>query len=234
MEGRRRPAALGGGAAAPGHGRLGAEIETARDHGAVGVFFRGVEGDRSLAESYFFPVYEAANRLGMAICIHTGAGAPDITRCSTGTSATTSPTCAHCRCSPSATSWPTRSRSASPSCASASSRHRPHGCPTCCTICSAPAAPGSTPAATPTRTSTGDPTCFRDYRLYVAAEADEDLPYLLTHIGEDHIIMGSDYGHQDQSREDGMVAVMRRKENVSPRVVEKILCHNPRRFYGLG
>ncbi|MGZ8436393.1 MAG: amidohydrolase family protein, partial [Candidatus Binatia bacterium] len=32
------------------------EIETARDHGAVGVFFRGVEGDRSLAESYFFPV----------------------------------------------------------------------------------------------------------------------------------------------------------------------------------
>ncbi|MDE0029346.1 MAG: amidohydrolase family protein [Deltaproteobacteria bacterium] len=56
------------------------EIETARDHGAVGVFFRGVEGDRSLAESYFFPVYEAANRLGMAICIHTGAGAPDITK----------------------------------------------------------------------------------------------------------------------------------------------------------
>ena len=40
----------------------------------------GVEGDRSLAESYFFPVYEAANRLGMAVCIHTGAGAPEITR----------------------------------------------------------------------------------------------------------------------------------------------------------
>lgn len=56
------------------------EIETACDHGAVGVFFRGVEGDRSLAESYFFPVYEAANRLGMAVCIHTGAGAPDITK----------------------------------------------------------------------------------------------------------------------------------------------------------
>ena len=78
------------------------------------------------------------------------------------------------------------------------------------------------------------PNLFRDYRLYVAAEADEDLPYLLTHIGEDHIIMGSDYGHQDQSREDGMVAVMRRKEDVSAQVVEKILCDNPRRFYGLG
>ena len=45
--------------------------------------------------------------------------------------------------------------------------------------------------------------------------------------------MGSDYGHQDQSREDGMVAVMRRKENVPPQVVKKILCDNPRTFYGL-
>lgn len=55
------------------------KIETARDHGAVGVFFRGVEGDRSRAESYFSPIYEAANRLKMAICIHTGAGSPAIT-----------------------------------------------------------------------------------------------------------------------------------------------------------
>ena len=53
------------------------------------------------------------------------------------------------------------------------------------------------------------PNLFRDYRLYVAAEADEDLPYLLTHIGEDHIIMGSDYGHQDQSH--GMVADRKEK-----------------------
>jgi hypothetical protein len=30
------------------------------------------------------------------------------------------------------------------------------------------------------------------------------LAYLLTHIGEDNMIMGSDYGHQDQSKEDGM------------------------------
>ena len=67
----------------------------------------------------------------------------------------------------------------------------------------------------------------------LSLEADEDLAYLLTHIGEDNMIMGSDYGHQDQSKEDGMVGVMRRKKSISPAVIEKILCDNPRRFYGL-
>ena len=52
-------------------------------------------------------------------------------------------------------------------------------------------------------------------------------------IGEDNMIMGSDYGHQDQSKEDGMVGVMRRKKSIAPAVIEKILCDNPRRFYGL-
>jgi|GEM_PF-7053983 len=31
------------------------------------------------------------------------------------------------------------------------------------------------------------PKLFKDYRLYVAAEADDDLAYRLTHIGEDNI-----------------------------------------------
>ena len=52
-------------------------------------------------------------------------------------------------------------------------------------------------------------------------------------IGEHNMIMGSDYGHQDQSKEDGMVGVMRRKKSIAPAVIEKILCDNPRRFYGL-
>jgi hypothetical protein len=30
-----------------------------------------------------------------------------------------------------------------------------------------------------------------------------------------------------------MVGVMRRKKNIVPAVIEKILCDNPRHFYGL-
>lgn len=47
------------------------------------------------------------------------------------------------------------------------------------------------------------------------------------------MIMGSDYGHQDQSKEDGLVALMRGREDLRAEVVEKILGDNARRFYGL-
>jgi hypothetical protein len=40
-----------------------------------------------------------------------------------------------------------------------------------------------------------------EYRLYVACEADEDIPYIAKYTGEDHILIGSDYGHNDPSNE---------------------------------
>jgi len=40
-------------------------------------------------------------------------------------------------------------------------------------------------------------------------------------------------GHQDQSKEDGMVGAMRRKKSIAPAMIEKILCDNQRRFYEL-
>jgi predicted TIM-barrel fold metal-dependent hydrolase len=74
---------------------------------------------------------------------------------------------------------------------------------------------------------------FRDYRFWVACEADEELPHLLNYIGEDHLVIGSDYGHNDPSKEPEFVKHMRAREDVAPSVIEKILCDNPHRLYGL-
>ena len=52
------------------------EMKRAKELGAVGLFFRGIEGDKTLDHPYFHPVYEQAAKLDMAICIHTGSGAP--------------------------------------------------------------------------------------------------------------------------------------------------------------
>lgn len=209
------------------------EIEQARDHGAVGIFFRGVEGDRSLAESYFFPVYEVANRLDMAVCIHTGAGSPGIAQVFDRSFSHNLP---HVRSLPLfafrdlvAHKIPERFPAVRFGFIEASASwvpyvlHHLQRSSSRALLSLADADPALE----------WGPKLFREYRLYVAAETDEDLPYLLGQIGEDNMIMGSDYGHQDQSREDGMVAVMKRREDVAPEVVEKILCHNPRRFYGL-
>jgi hypothetical protein len=40
-------------------------------------------------------------------------------------------------------------------------------------------------------------------------------------------------GRQDQSKADGVVGVMRRKKSLSSPVIEKTVCDNPCRCYGL-
>src|SRR5262245_3786757 len=55
------------------------EIKCAKGNGAVGVFFRGIEGNYTLGNPYFFPVYQAAMDADLPICIHTGSGTPSVT-----------------------------------------------------------------------------------------------------------------------------------------------------------
>ena len=78
-----------------------------------------------------------------------------------------------------------------------------------------------------------DQDMFREYRIFVACEADEDLPYLTQHIGEDHLLTGSDYGHNDPAEQTHLVATMKAREEIPPGLVQKILCENPRKFYGI-
>ena len=55
------------------------ELKWAKQNGAVGVFFRGMEGNLTLDNPHFFPVYQTAMDLDLPICIHTGSGTPAVT-----------------------------------------------------------------------------------------------------------------------------------------------------------
>jgi predicted TIM-barrel fold metal-dependent hydrolase len=203
-----------------------AEMKWAKEQGAVGVFFRGMEGNLTLDNFYFNPIYALAEKLDITICIHTGSGSRylmqlfDVER---------NHTFAHNRVLPvvafrdlvanripeqfpklrfgfieAAASWvPYIWHVLKRSVRSDLKNNNPQD-------------------------------LFRDYRFWIACEADEEeLPHLLNYIGEDHIIIGSDYGHNDPSKEPEFVKNMRAREDVSPAVVEKILCHNARELYGL-
>ena len=52
------------------------EAKFAKENGAVGIFLRGSECDLLLSDSYFFPLYDAASRLDLPICIHSATGSP--------------------------------------------------------------------------------------------------------------------------------------------------------------
>jgi len=74
---------------------------------------------------------------------------------------------------------------------------------------------------------------FRAGRVFVACEPDEDINGIAEIIGEDSYVLGSDYPHGDPSRQEDMVAEFRQREDLSSRIVEKMLSDNPRRLYGL-
>ena len=54
------------------------EMKWCKEHGAVGIFFRGIERDLTLDRPYLFPIYKEAAQLDLAICVHTGSGAPSM------------------------------------------------------------------------------------------------------------------------------------------------------------
>jgi len=77
---------------------------------------------------------------------------------------------------------------------------------------------------------------FKDNRIYVTCQVDEDLPYILKTIGENNLMVGSDYTHRDPSME-----LEFRKElegradkgEIPQASVQKILYVNPKAFYAL-
>jgi len=201
------------------------EIEWAKEQGAVGIFFRGMEGNLTLDNPYFFPIYARAEELDLSVCIHTGSGSRylmqlyDIER---------NHTFAHNRVLPVVAFR------------DLVANRIPEQFPAL-RFGFIEAAASWVPYILHVlkRSVRGDlkernpQDLFRDYRFWVACEADEELPHLLDFIGEDHIVIGSDYGHNDPSKEPQFVKHMRAREDVAPAVVEKILCDNPRGLYGL-
>ena len=72
---------------------------------------------------------------------------------------------------------------------------------------------------------------FREGRVYVACEADEDIENVIKSTGEDSLMVASDYPHSDASHEDNVVEAIMRREDLSLQVKEKILSENPNRLY---
>jgi predicted TIM-barrel fold metal-dependent hydrolase len=74
---------------------------------------------------------------------------------------------------------------------------------------------------------------IRDNHVYIACQTDDDLPYVLKYAGEDNIVIGSDYGHNDTSSEIEALRTIKTKGEVEPRIIDKILYDNAKALYGI-
>ena len=198
------------------------ELHYGKEHGAVGVLFRGVEKDRSLAEPYFFPIYEEAARLDMPICIHTGTGNPPGSGADAGgrfnaISAFTELAMSDIpeRYPELRTGWIETGASWVPF------------------LQADLAAKAQKLTFHPFDYKT---ELFDRYRFYVACDTTDDIAYILKFASEDSLMIGTDYTHADQSAElralDG-VERMGDEGAIPPGVAKKMLDANPRRFYGI-
>ncbi len=73
---------------------------------------------------------------------------------------------------------------------------------------------------------------FRAGRAFVTCEVDEDPPYFLRHLGEDSIMIASDYPHGDPSADWTFVDLLRARTDVSEQAKEKMLGVNAARLFG--
>ena len=201
------------------------EIRFAKTNGAVGVFFRGIEGEYTLDHPYLNPVYEEAQKQNLAICIHTGCGVKaildlfDIAR---------NHTFGHTRVMPLlafrdivANRIPERFPGLRFGFIEAAAGWAPFLMHIMRRLLKDKFQFASSAEL------------FREYRLYIACEADEDIPYIARCTGEEHLLIGSDYPHNDPSREDQFVNALNVRDDISAPLRNKILYDNPRVFYGL-
>jgi predicted TIM-barrel fold metal-dependent hydrolase len=201
------------------------EIRFAKQNGAVGIFFRGIEGEYTLDHPHLFPVYDEAQKLDLSICVHTGCGVKEILAMF---DIARNHTFGHTRIMPLlafrdliANKIPERFPALRFGFIEAAAGWVPFLMHIIRRLLKDRFPFGSSAEL------------FKEYRLYVACEADEDISYLANFSGEDHLLIGSDYPHNDPSREDQFVNALNVREDISPQLRRKILYENPRAFYAL-
>lgn len=202
--------------------KLRDELAWAKDNGACGVFMRGLEWDKNVADPYFFPLYEIASELGLPICFHSGNGSiahhDFFTEDTTFTKFKLAVVGAfHSLVEK---NIPTKFPDIRWGFVEVSAQWVPYVCHDLRyrLLKLGRRYPENLLAAN---------------NMYVACEVTDDIPYILKYSGDDHLMLGTDYGHHDPSSEINAFTLIRKRNDVDPAVIDKIVDRNARAFYGL-
>ncbi len=196
------------------------ELRRSKSLGAVSVMLLGVAWEKSLGDEQLFPFYEEAARLDMPVCLHFGWGSPTITSAFNSSETFNSATLPvlmgfHSLLTSGVLEEFPELRFAFLEVGSQWLPYLIHQLNRGQKVSRQPA------------------DYFREGRLYVACEADEDIAYVVQSIGEDSLVAASDYPHSDPSREDNVVEAIMGREDLPMRLKEKILSSNPHALYRL-
>ncbi len=198
------------------------ELAQARDNGACGIFMRGLECERALGSPYFYPLWEMSGDLDLPVCIHSANGS-----------------FVHHDFFADDTTFTKFKLAVVGACHTLIEKEIPKKFPKVrwgFLEVSAQWVPYvlNDLADRLRRQGRTLPTgALAANNMWVACENTDDLTYILSQTGEDHLMIGTDYGHHDPSSELNAINLLRNDKRLTSEVVRKILESNPRNFYGL-
>ena len=200
------------------------QLRFAKDHGAVAVNLRGVEaGNHLIGDPYMYPLYEWAAELDMPVCPHTGTGSFEIDSIFGG------PLTAFERNkfnglsafhSLLMTGVPERFPKTRWGIIEFGADWIPYMLND---IKRRVERRGGTPAEQP----------LTDNHIWVTLQLNDDLEQIYRYVGDDRLVIGTDYGHADSATEINALNTFGEDERMGASSRDRILWDNPRELYAI-
>lgn len=199
------------------------ELAFCKANGACGIFMRGIEQERLLNHRYFFPLYAIAQDLDLPLCLH--AGLDSFAYHNMLQPASSLMTFKF----PVVGAFEILIEDEIPK--------RFPGCRWAFVEASAQWVPYALGEARLRLAGKGKRVDFgamlRDNNFFVTTQWTDDIKWLLSELGDESLIIGTDYGHRDTATE--VLALKRMSEdgNLPAATVRRILEDNPARLYAI-
>ena len=199
------------------------EVHFGKEHGACGVYLRGVEGDRRLSDPYFYPLYREAASLDLPICVHASSGNFGMFDLYGQDSefAQFKLTVVGAFHDLLMKGTPEKFPDLRWAFIEVSSQWIPY------------ALNDAELRFARIGKSWLGPDTLRENRMYVACQTADDIQYVLQSAGDENIIIGTDYGHNDTSSELVALRKLREDGKIDSATADKILDRNARTLYGV-
>ena len=198
------------------------ELEFCKAHGACSVFMRGLECGRLINHRYFFPLYKMAEELDLAITLHAGVGHEayhDGLPRSAALMIFKFPVLGAFNAILE-DELPKRFPGLRWGFIEASAQWVPYVL-------------GEARLRLARRGRRASNDLLGDNHFYITTQRTDDLPWLLGELGDEHLIIGTDYGHRDSATEIEALKRLAEDGSCPPESARKILQDNPARLFAI-
>jgi predicted TIM-barrel fold metal-dependent hydrolase len=202
--------------------KVRAELEFAKANGACSIFIRGLEIEKKLSDAHFYPLWEMAEDLDLAVAFHSGNNSfavRDIFKDEAGFSRSKLPVVGAFH-SLLMEGVPSKFPKVRWGFVEVSAQWLPY-------------ALNDLELRFKRKGKRFPKSPLKENNMWVACQTTDDLPYIIKHVGDDHLVIGTDYGHADTSAQIEALRLIRDNGTLPKASVDKILDANARALYGL-